>query len=65
GPSQFVKEENTNISSSIEKAIIYKNNFEHHRSSYFSWVFGNRDRSANTRVANAINEILLKEKSTC
>lgn len=65
GPSQFVKEENTNISSSIEKAIIYKNNFEHHRSSYFSWVFGNRDRSANTRVANAINEILFKEKSTC
>jgi len=43
----------------LNKAILDAPNYAAQRQHYFSWVFGNRDRKANERVAQAITAYLL------
>lgn len=43
----------------IERAIQESTHYAKQRASYFSWVFGERDKSANRRVAQAITTHLL------
>ena len=55
GPSVFVKEAGMDLSTAIEAALLQRDARAKHRQEYFSWVFGNRDREANQRVAEAIS----------
>ncbi|EPL64265.1 hypothetical protein B382_01270 [Stutzerimonas stutzeri B1SMN1] len=59
GPSVFVKEEGVDLSSSIERAFLERDDRAQRRQDYFSWVFGKRDRLANQRVAEAISTSFL------
>lgn len=43
----------------LEAAISRDSEFKAQRQAYFSWVFGERDRQANVRVAEAIRQHLL------
>jgi len=43
----------------LDKAIIEQSGYCSQRQNYFSWVFGQRDRQANVRVAQAIQTYLL------
>jgi hypothetical protein len=38
----------------LDKALDDAENYTEQRAAYFSWVFGERDRQANQRVAQAI-----------
>ena len=53
GPSLFVGG-TPNFSELLDKAISDAATYASQRASYFSWVFGQRDRLANQRVAQAI-----------
>lgn len=59
GPSVFVKEEGVDLSVPIERALLERDDRAQRRQEYFSWVFGQRDRLANQRVAEAISASLL------
>jgi hypothetical protein len=58
GVSQFV-DNYCDFSESLDRAIEDSNLYAAQREAYFSWVFGERDRHANQRVADAIKTYLL------
>ena len=47
------------FSNILDQAILNANDYKTQRENYFSWVFGQRDRKANERVAHAIKAQLL------
>lgn len=57
GPSLYV-EDKPDFSESLDKAIADAQTYAHQRENYFGWVFGQRDRLANQRVAQAIKHYL-------
>lgn len=58
GPRQFVHQP-LDYASLIEHAIAHAPLYAKQRADYFSWVFGERDKSAHLRVAQAITTHLL------
>lgn len=58
GPIQFVRD-SIDFSNILGAAISNAPQFAEQRGSYFSWVFGERDRLANQRVAEAIRTYLM------
>lgn len=55
GPSVLVKDAGKDLSASIETALLERDFRARRRQEYFAWVFGQRDRLANRRVAEAIS----------
>lgn len=62
GPSVYVKEKESylDVPTLVERAISDSNHYIQQRQTYFTWVFGERNREANLRVAKAIQQHLLK-----
>lgn len=58
GPCMWA-EPTVDFSTALNQAMSDSGAFSKQRDAYFSWVFGDRDRFANVRVANAIKSHLL------
>ncbi len=54
GPALHVDDGVVDFSILLDKALDDAENYTEQRAAYFSWVFGERDRQANQRVAQAI-----------
>jgi len=59
GPRCYTSD-SVNFDAILDEAILDAPSYTQQRERYFNWVFGNRDRKANERVAQAISTYLLK-----
>src|SRR5690606_39182451 len=59
GPSSYISTP-PDFRESLDRAIADAPSYANQRESYFAWVFGQRDRHANKRVAQAIKHHLLQ-----